>query len=215
MRSIQRENLPLSVIVDARSALGIVRPWWLVRSALLVALLVAELLAMSFRFDTGILTGREQGWARLLGQSNHLLDLAIVTAVGVLLCSGARLREELVRQAVLLEGSRRWWAYLAGHLAALGVFTALTALLLSGGSRSIDSAEVWLGAWVVAGVATLALWGAAVLPPQVWLRLGRSGVGALLAGAAVGVLAWGCRAGSYACSGCRSASGPSGWSTDS
>src|SRR5690242_19725048 len=65
------------------------------RCACLVALLLAEVLVLTLRFDTASL-GKETGWwAQLLGQAHLAPRLALVVAAATLAFGGRRLRDEL------------------------------------------------------------------------------------------------------------------------
>ena len=69
----------------------------LVRWSAWIALLVAEVLVLSVRFDTGVLQGDQRRWAELLGHSGEALRLGSAAAVATLLVGAARWRGAIRR----------------------------------------------------------------------------------------------------------------------
>jgi exosortase E/protease (VPEID-CTERM system) len=156
----------------------------------LIGLLLAELLGLSWRFDTGSLGGTDAWWARLLGHAPTVARLAAVIGVAALLFGGARLRAAY-HQLPARRCSRLVWPFLLAHLAAFAGLAMLTALLLEGEGRSLPCPGAWVLAWFVLAGLTLALWAATLVPADLWLPLARQGALPLLGGAAIGALAWG------------------------
>ena len=174
------------------------------RWGFLVGVLLVELLALTFCFDSGSIARDDRWWGRLLGQSSQILRLGIAATVAAVLFRSSRLRAEIVKDGAILGPHRLWWVFLLAHLATFAVFGAITAVILGDDPRSLiqglgggnsDASlligPVWFVAWAVAGMTTLALWCAAVLPPRVWLPLSRLGASSILVGVAVGGLGWG------------------------
>jgi exosortase E/protease (VPEID-CTERM system) len=171
----------------------------LVRLGFLAAILIVELLALTLCFDSGSFAHNGRWWALLFGQSGQVLHLAVAAAVATALFRGS----ELGRYDDILGPPRRWWVFLHAHFAAFAAFAALTVLILGGDRGSLIHwpsgglvgtepaiAPGWFLAWAVAGLVTLVLWCAAVLPPRSWIPLARLGRGAILIGIVVGCLGW-------------------------
>ncbi len=160
------------------------------RCAGLAGLLVAELLALTWRYDTGGVARRADWWAGWIGHSGYALHLAAVAAVATLYFQGARLRAELRGLDGMGRAPHAWRAYLAVHLAAMAGFAALTATLMGGPPGATGGGGGLALAWVATGLVALAAWGAALVPPGAWWPLARRGGGALATGVAIGALAW-------------------------
>ena len=151
------------------------------------ALPLAELALLSSRFDASVLEARGGWLAHVIGASGDLVRAALPLLAAALLVGAARL--PVVRPALLgaFATARRPWPALLGHLACFGAL-----VVLSGGVFSDhDPGPTLLVAWVVTGLAAVALWVAALVPDV--MRRGRGLLlgGTLLAGAALGILAAG------------------------
>jgi exosortase E/protease (VPEID-CTERM system) len=163
----------------------------LVRWAALLALLVAEVVLLTLRFDMEVIRQEPGAWAAVLRPAPLLLRLAIAVGAATLLLGGRSLGEELRQGAGTDGGLARGWPFLLGHLALLGAFAGLTGLLLGGGGAALPFPLAAAVAWWLVGGAALALWGLAALPGRLWLRLLRHGWAGVLLGGAIGLAAWG------------------------
>jgi exosortase E/protease (VPEID-CTERM system) len=163
--------------------------WWLG----LALLLVAELLALGLRFDTRSLVAQPQWWARAAGVSPVVSAILVAAAAATVICGGAGLKGALGQVVHSPSRSRRWWpCYVLCHLFSLAAFTALTWFILEGEMAAAACPGLWFFAWVTAGMGTLAFWGAAAVPPGLWLPLLRRTYRQILFGAAVGIVACCC-----------------------
>ncbi len=160
------------------------------RWLLLGALLAAELVLLSLRFDTKTLLGLDAWWAVLLGKAHALPQVAVAIAAATFLIGGRPLRDDLGR-ASTEESTLPLWPFLLGHLLALGGFFLLTRHLLEGDARSSPWADAWALSWFALAALVLLLWGAALLPAPSWLPLARRSAWPLAGGLAVGLAAWG------------------------
>jgi hypothetical protein len=141
----------------------------LVRWSAWIALLVAEVLVLSVRFDTGMLQGNQRWWAELLGHSAEALRLGSAAAAATLLVGAARWRGAMRRWSGPRNPPRRRWPLLLGHLAAFAGFFRLTAMILGPEVRSSSHPDGWIAAWAALGLATLASWAAVMIPlPLKW-----------------------------------------------
>jgi exosortase E/protease (VPEID-CTERM system) len=152
-------------------------------------LLVIELVALQVRFDTDSLLSKHTWWSELLGEIHLLPQVGITLGAAWMMMAGGRGWGKL-RQ---MPGSHRWWLlFLLGHGATLAFFIGLTGVVLEGDlDTSSACPEVWVTAWLVTGLATLALWGATVVSPDQWLPFIRGSFRIVLAGTFVGLAAWG------------------------
>jgi exosortase E/protease (VPEID-CTERM system) len=154
------------------------------------ALLVAEVLALTLRFDTDTLHGQQGLWPDLLRQAHHLPHLGVAVLAALLLFAGRRLREELRQALAFRQGTFPAWPFLLGHLAAFLAFARTTAVLLEGHVCSSSHSGIWVAGWLGLAVAWVGLLAAAALPPPLWLRLARRCALPLLVAVAAGCLGW-------------------------
>jgi exosortase E/protease (VPEID-CTERM system) len=167
------------------------RPFPPVRCAALLVVLLAEVLALTLRFDTAALGNASGWWAELLGQAHLAPRFAIIIGAATLAFSGKRLRDE-IRELAQRSGATAFpWPLLCGHLAAFAGFAWLTAVVVEGDIGSTACPAAWVIAWLALALATGLSWAAVLLPAHFWLPLARRGSVALLTGILVGVAAWG------------------------
>ncbi len=160
------------------------------RLAGLVALLVIELLTLTVSVDTEVVTRHGGRWAALLGQTHHIPTIAVAVAMATVLLGGGRLRDELGRLTAPEHRPGQAFALLAGHLAAFGGFTAVTAFLLGGDLGTSTYPGGWIAAWVALGLVSMTFWGAVALPMELWVPLLRRITAVLITGVVVGLAAW-------------------------
>jgi exosortase E/protease (VPEID-CTERM system) len=156
----------------------------------LVGVFLAELLYLTFTFDTQILDTVDSGWARFLGWSPQYLRLAsTMVAVVVLFSGNALLRglERLDRQHARTQGRT---AYLAVHVIALLAFIQITAAVMSPAFASFKHPGLWTVGWVVLGSVTLGAWALALFPAQTWHQAIARGRRSIVLGMVVGTLVW-------------------------
>ena len=144
----------------------------LVRWSLLAALLVAELLALTARFDTRSLTRKPEWWAKAVCAAPMVPGILIAVATAIVVFGGAKLKDTLEQTANSVLGSQRFWTCcLLCHSISLALFTALTWFIFEGEIGTSACPGLWFSGWVTAGLGTLAFWGAAAVPPSLWLSL--------------------------------------------
>jgi exosortase E/protease (VPEID-CTERM system) len=157
----------------------------------LTLLLLAELLILQVRFDTSTLDGMRTWWSALVGNAHFVPPIALAIGSALLVFAGAGFRHEPPQ---LPEGTwkvHRWPFFLIAHVIALAIFAGCTARVVEGDLQSNSRwPGMWVATWALAGVATLATWGAMVLSPRQWLLLARSFRGALWAAVVIGLAAW-------------------------
>ncbi|GAC1473962.1 MAG: hypothetical protein NVSMB9_23490 [Isosphaeraceae bacterium] len=163
----------------------------------LVGLLLAEILVLTYRFDSQSLVDSGHWWGRLFGYARYLPQ-GLMAASAVLVLGRGRLRGAVAASGRGLGergGSRRAWPllYLLGHLVAFAALSALTGAVWEGPLGRSPFLAVWMAAWLATGLATLALWLAVVLPAGAWAGLARRCSGVILAAIAIGAAA--CSAG--------------------
>ena len=124
----------------------------------LVALLVAELVYLTVRFDSQALDRASSPWLHLVGWSPQYLRLAITVAVTALVLKTWRLAGPSAARAPASPSARITW--LAVHVAALLLFVRTTATVFDP-ALADRNAGMWVAAWFVLGAATLAGFGSA------------------------------------------------------
>lgn len=157
--------------------------------SLVFVMLPAEVIGLTIRFDMAS-PSADSRWSWLLGQSHHLPRVAVATLAAVVLIRGGQRLSSSSNPFGLWQSRRVAWAALLGHVTAFAVFFQITAALLEGSQLTSTTFPVLLGAWVLAGVATLAFWIASLVPPRLWKALGRDTAVAFTAGLVLGIAAW-------------------------
>ena len=149
-----------------------VTPLPIVRWVGLGALLAAELLVLTLRFNTGSVVGNPAWWAQLLAAMPYVLRFGGTVAAGALLFGHAELWDELRRIGRPTTPSHSWLGFLVGHLAFLLFFFWLTGVVFAGDLADWSPFPLaWAVAWLATGGTVLALWGLACLPAPGWWRL--------------------------------------------
>jgi exosortase E/protease (VPEID-CTERM system) len=181
-----------TLIADDRTTDPARPPLPLARWAVLAALFLGELAALSLVFQEGLRSAVRGNWYEGLRQLRHLPLLGIAAVAAVVLLAGAPAGRALV-EAVRRQARPHPWPWLlAGHLAAFAGFTWLTARLVANDPWASAGGLGWALAWTGVGLLTLALWSAAVFPVRLWGLLARRDlVAVLLAGVVIGAAAWG------------------------
>jgi len=160
------------------------------RWAGLAALLTAEILSISIRFDAqGIRADRP--WYGLVVHLGSVARLGLAIGLATLLVAGPRCYRELKRETSRLDGYTWSWRAIVGNLVAFSIFCWLSAPVLEGTGPWHPSDWALVVAWGMAGMATLVLWVLAVLPADLWVVLIWRGGGSLVAGPALGAAAYG------------------------
>jgi exosortase E/protease (VPEID-CTERM system) len=156
-----------------------------------VLLLTAEILGLTIRYDGGVLIGHQGWWAGVLMRSSMVAQLGIAIAAATLLLVGARSWGEFRGISGRLHAPRHAWGFFLIHVVIYAGFAGMTSLVLGVGPGSPLPSGGRVLAWATMGLATLASWGAIVLPVALWIELARRGGRTVLAGVAVGGAAWG------------------------
>ena len=155
------------------------------RPAALVALLLAEGLFLTIRFDrpSGLDTDRWWGW--LLMHAREIGRLALLAVAMIATLGGPRLairvRRAFERDA---DGSHAASTWLLAHGISLAIFTVLASIVCEGGLATSSRPGAWVLASLVAGLATLATWSATLLSPSGWRTIARRGARPIAMGTA-------------------------------
>jgi len=152
------------------------------------ALLITEMLCVSIRFD-GDTIRADRPWFVLVAQSASAAHFCLSLGLVTLLVAGPACYPELKREAERVRFS--WWPSwaLLGNLVAFSAFYRLASFIFESGGPAQTLDSVLVGVWWMAGLATLAMWAIAFMPPGLWLVLIRRGRGSLVAGLALGTAA--------------------------
>ncbi len=189
--TVSRQGKPLADSTDlpgdhtfstARAGLGLAS--W-------AGLLLAEVLALTLRFDTRSLAATNGPLARLFELSGTMAQLVMAAIAMAAVIGGPRLWRELRRLSESTRRPHNRGRYMVAHAAAFAGFSWLTATLLEGGPAENIVLLARVIGWGIAGLLTVLSWLAIALPPEAWLLLGRGLAGPLLAGTAIALVACG------------------------
>ena len=178
-----------AIVSTARGRISAGTPPPVARWIGLIALLLAEGLALGELFDSTPFLADHRWWAILLATGPRRVGRLVIATVVILpLISGRRLRAAFDRASG--EDRRRpAGRRLLAHLAAFAVFAALTVVITRGGLGGAAYPGGWVLAWTTSGAIALGAWVAAVLPVGFMRASGRRGVARLLVALAVAVIA--------------------------
>lgn len=177
-------------LVNRSSTLSLV----VIRFLLLVALLVTEILWITFRFRAPVHaadTAGPESWFFLYTSNLVTIGLGCVGAFLVIF----RPRFTQVQGALLAHPNAAWWVWLLFHGVSFGVFIGCTALIFLAGTdgtpaMSISASPGWMMGWLTLGSITFILWLLAVAHPHFWLRFIRRHFLRLGACGLVGLASW-------------------------
>ena len=163
----------------------------------ITALLAAEVLALTARFDSQSLVDGGRWPGVVVSYARYLPQGLMAGAAAALVLVGPRLRSALTATDIeepARTRTRGLWpvGLLVGHLAAFGALAALTQGIWEGALGRSPYVAGWVAVWLALGTGTLALGLAAVLPASAWPDLARRSsriVPAALAVAAAACLA--------------------------
>ncbi len=111
------------------------------------ALLVAEYLLISFRFDAATVVQRGGLWT-FVGSVGTVAPLAVVAATAVLVLGGAR---PAPGSAATAPRRKLRYGLLAVHAVLYGAFVAITSLVFGADAAPPGPPALWLGVWASAG----------------------------------------------------------------
>jgi exosortase E/protease (VPEID-CTERM system) len=172
----------------------------------LLFLLVAEIVALTVRFDATPLAGRDDLPSRLVATAPDVLQIAIGIAAAVVALGARRIRS--FGFPCDLRIGPQLWPWLPLHLVSFALVLSLSARVFEiESSPSIAVAVAWLGAAACAALS----WAAAAVPPRHWPGLSWRGRGVLVGGVLIGFGAW--VLGRLARAGWDSTAAPTFWAT--
>ena len=138
-----------------------------------VGILAAELLYLTFRFDTQGLVESDSPFALILGWAPQFLRLSTTIAVLTIVLAGNDLLRGL--RSVAIPEDHRWRiAPLTVHVAFLVAFTVLSASLFESDAAALSQLPLRSLAWFLTGAGTLVAWSLTVLPASSWHAAARS-----------------------------------------
>lgn len=159
------------------------------RLAAALALLLAELLVLTVRYDGATVVSRWSGLASLIQAMHYLPQLALAAATATVIV--ARVREfAALRQALCISAGLHWLPFLSAHVLAFVGFAFLTDAVMEGPMMTGFRAVLLLTAWIGLGASSLAFWAKALAPFAVWSALFLAWRRVLLVGGAAGVAVW-------------------------
>jgi exosortase E/protease (VPEID-CTERM system) len=157
---------------------------------LLLAILIAEAVGLSFHLDPDLLLKRQNPGAVewLIASSPVLLRIGVAFTGVLFVALGPRVR----KWAHALHGVRHpaRWAWLLGHLLAFGVFVRLSDGLLAKSDSSFHPTPGWFVLWSILAIIAVACWLLAFAPAGFWGRLVRRERLAFAVAALAASVAW-------------------------
>jgi len=162
-------------------------PYW--RWSGLIALLVAEILSITTRFDSGTVSA-ERPWRALAVHAATISQLGQAAAVTTLLIAWLSGYGELKRHSERLRRVPGLLPALLGNLAAFGTFFWLSVPVFERSGTADLSEWLLFAAWVASGLLTLGCWARAALPVDLWLSVVRQSGWSLVVGPSLGGAAW-------------------------
>ena len=163
------------------------RLWPMVRLIGLASLLAAEGLLLTMVFDTEVFLHEPTAQAWFLQNTRFVPQLVAAVGIATLVLGGRTLKIELDRVCPSPDSPRRAGPYLAGHFAAYAAFVGLTASIWGHAGGPSPFATWMIVAWVIVGLATVALGAMTALPAASWIALARRMSGVLALAVLVGV----------------------------
>jgi exosortase/archaeosortase family protein len=164
-------------------------PW--ARWAGLLALLVAEVLLLTLRFDGGDVPADSPAYRAII-QTGRFARSGLTVGAILLFVAALPCYRELTNRvsAGRLPLAGRPLAATLGNLVACVGFYRLSAQIFEGARGPLVGWPLVV-AWWLAGLAALVFWGLAVLPAVTWAVLARRCAGSLALGATAGIAAVG------------------------
>lgn len=172
--------------MQRRTALRLTAARW----AFLLVVLIAELLALTVRFDTKSLASVRSWWTGWLENISFLPEIVVAVATALLVVDARGLKvsgERVLRESVAY---LRWWMFFFGHVALFVGLGLATEHLFEDLPRTGNVSPFAAVGWVLLVPATLTMWILAVGPLESWTCFVRQEYRALLAGGGVGMAAW-------------------------
>ncbi len=152
----------------------------------MIGLLLAEVLALTLRFDARQIKSPESWFLVLFWYSHWFISLGItIVVLGGFVVWGV-MQGDVELQVLVKPVGRRLRLWLPAHLASFAFFAWVTRSVFEPTSPTSSRAP-WVALWISAGLATFVLWMLAVLPAHNWHSLWRRGRRAVLVGVVFGV----------------------------
>lgn len=160
------------------------------QAAFLLTLLIAEVLALTLRFDVGRATIDHPWLASGIQALHYLPQIALAVALATLLASRAPRGVTSPAAAPASDRPTRFPPYVLGHLAAMTGFALLAPTILEGTRRSAEELTLTLIAWAALGTAGMVFWALALMPFENWAAGLRRHRGILILGLLSGLGIW-------------------------
>jgi exosortase E/protease (VPEID-CTERM system) len=155
----------------------------------LFALLLSEILILTFRFDTASLEKSNARWIALVRDAPFVPHLLLTIFTAAALIAGTAILNYLGKHADLLVKRQAIWLQLCPHLFCFGVLYRISAYLFEEKANALNS-NFWPVAWIGAVLAVAFSWARMVAPGAVYFQLVRKHPKLILASVGLGLLGW-------------------------
>jgi exosortase E/protease (VPEID-CTERM system) len=158
------------------------------REALLLALLGAEVLGISLRFDPWLLANNPNWSGLLFVHVPELLKIGVAFTGGLLIVLGPRLKG-LARE-LHQSSHQHWWVWLLFHSLSFSAFILINTHITNISADSFDLPAAWGVGWLALVGTTFVFWLLALAPARFWGQLIRRESIAFAVASLAGVAAW-------------------------
>jgi exosortase E/protease (VPEID-CTERM system) len=148
------------------------KSWLVSRTALLLLVLFAEILAFSLIYDLQPLQKNASYSLRVVGHCTSIFRVIVIALVARMAIGRERLPATFRRWIALSSNDRTFGWMFAGHVVAASFCALLTSHALRPSSSDGSPWAVWL--WLATGGLSLAFWLVAFAPVEFWRELWRS-----------------------------------------
>jgi exosortase E/protease (VPEID-CTERM system) len=166
------------------------------RLAILGALIVVELLAISVWLDAEVLRGRGSLATLVHDWGSWSVRLGVAVVLGSLIFAESSAKNKLKEISAECAACPIGWPMLAAHAALMAVFVWLSSILFQQ-NVVVTFANSLVVIWALTGLASFALAACVLVPARLWIAMFRStadawafGLAAALIGCILGNLSW-------------------------
>ena len=160
-------------------------PWVLMY---LIALTEAIFLSMLIDFDLRSHTA--SWWTVLMSRADKIASIVLALMTAEVVVRWVRVRKGLCGGSKFRDPSLRLLKLILIQLAAFGIFSWLSIVLVEGNIEATRFADIWRLAWAAAGLGAGIMLLLVPMPAREWLRVARQDWSVMSAIAMIGITAW-------------------------